>query len=554
MLKGHPPGLFVAFFTNMGERFGYYTMLAIFTLYLQAKFGYSAEDAGWIYGLFLFGVYFFPLLGGFLADFALGYGRTILVGLVVMLAGYVLLAWPGTGIAFVVMALGVISLGTGLFKGNLQALVGNMYDDPRYAKNRDNAFNVFYMGINIGAFFAPSAADGISAVILRHFGLTYDRRIPDLAHKFLGGELSDTSELTALAQAQIGDSFTTLTAFSEQYIDAIGRAYNGAFAVAAASMVISMVIFIALRRLYRSADVSEKQKAARSELKDQVAPLTPAQTRERLVALFLVFFVVIFFWAAFHQNGFTMTIFARDYTVDTVSRLHYTWFDLRSFLPLLAAVGGLVLLVRRGSSGVVRGIGAALAVAGAGITWWVVSGFADTMPITPQIFQHFNPIFIVFLTPIIIGLFTWLRGKGKEPSAPRKIGIGMVLAGLGFAVLMVASLGLKSPAELGGGVSDTLISPYWLVGSYFTLTIAELFLSPMGISFVSKVAPPKFKGLMQGGWFAATAVGNLLAGVFGLVWGSLAMWQSFLVLVVCCLLAAVFIFSVLGRLERAASA
>jgi POT family proton-dependent oligopeptide transporter len=544
----------VAFFTNMGERFGYYTMLAIFTLYLQAKFGYSAKDAGWIYGLFLFGVYFFPLLGGFLADFVLGYGKTILLGLVVMLAGYALLAWPGTGIAFVVMALGVIALGTGLFKGNLQALVGNMYDDPRYSKNRDNAFNVFYMGINIGAFFAPSAADGISALILRRFGLIYDRRIPDLAHKFLNGELADTGELTALAQAQLGDAFTNLTAFSETYIDAIGRSYNGAFAIAGASMVLSMTIFVALRRLYEHADVSEKQKKARAGLEDQIVELTPAQTRERLVALFLVFFVVIFFWAAFHQNGFTMTIFARDYTVAAVDRLHYTWFDLRSFLPLLAALGGLVLLVRKGSSGALRGLGAGLLVAGGGVAWWVVSGFGDTMPITPQIFQHFNPIFIVFLTPIVIGIFTALRARGREPSAPRKIGIGMVLAGLGFGILLVASLGLKSPAELGGGVSDTLISPYWLVGSYFTLTIAELFLSPMGISFVSKVAPPRLKGLMQGGWFAATAIGNLLAGVFGLVWGSLAMWQSFLVLVVCCLLAAVFIFSVLGRLERAASA
>ncbi|HUT79241.1 MAG TPA: MFS transporter, partial [Polyangia bacterium] len=397
-------------------------------------------------------------------------------------------------------------------------------------------------------------AEGISAVILRNYGLTYDRKIPDLAHKFLSGELTDTSELTALAKAQVGDAFTNLTAFSETYIDAIGRSYNGAFAIAGASMVISMIIFIALRRLYRHADVSEKQKAARAGLEDQIVELTPAQTRERLVALFLVFFVVIFFWAAFHQNGFTMTIFARDYTVDSVSRLHYTWFDLRSFLPLLAAIGGLVLLVRRASSGAMRGLGAGLALSGGGIAWWVVSGFADTMPITPQIFQHFNPIFIVFLTPIVIGVFTSLRAKGREPSAPRKIGIGMVLAGLGFGVLMVASLGLESPAELEGGVSDTLISPYWLVGSYFTLTIAELFLSPMGISFVSKVAPPKFKGLMQGGWFAATAVGNLLAGAFGLVWGSLAMWQSFMVLVVCCLLAAVFIFSVLGRLERAASA
>jgi len=152
MLKGHPKGLLVAFFANMGERFGYYTMLAIFVLYLQAKFGYDTQTAGQIYGGFLFGIYFLPLLGGLIADNWLGYGKTILLGTIVMFLGYLLLAMPGLGIFYVLVALGIISLGTGLFKGNLQALVGNMYDDPKYSANRDNAFNIFYMGINIGAF------------------------------------------------------------------------------------------------------------------------------------------------------------------------------------------------------------------------------------------------------------------------------------------------------------------------------------------------------------------------------------------------------------------
>ncbi|HIE15933.1 MAG TPA: MFS transporter, partial [Bacteroidales bacterium] len=162
MLKGHPKGLLVAFFANMGERFGYYTMLAIFVLYLQAKFGYSTAEAGQIYGGFLFGIYFLPLLGGIIADNWLGYGKTIILGTLVMFVGYVMLAMPDMGIGMVIASLAVISLGTGFFKGNLQALVGNMYDDPKYDANRDNAFNIFYMGINIGAFFAPSAAEGIS--------------------------------------------------------------------------------------------------------------------------------------------------------------------------------------------------------------------------------------------------------------------------------------------------------------------------------------------------------------------------------------------------------
>ena len=552
MLKGHPQGLLVAFFTNMGERFGYYTMLAIFTLYLQAKFGYTATEAGFIYGGFLFGVYFLPLLGGFLADFVFGYGKTILIGTLVMFTGYSLLAWPGMGLWLVVVALATISLGTGLFKGNLQALVGNMYDDPKFSDNRDNAFTIFYMGINIGAFFAPSAAEGMNTYILGRYGLTYDQKIPDLAHKFLDGVLKDTTELLALAKEQMGDAFTNLTEFCNYYIDCLAASYNAGFGIAAAAMVVSLLVFVIFKKFYKHADVTEKEKAKSEELKGQVVELTPEQTRDRMMALGLVFLVVIFFWMAFHQNGFTMTIFARDYTVASVSQFHYTWFDLKSFLPLLRAIGGLVLLIRNGGA-LQKAIGALLLLGGGGLTWWVVGGFEETMPITPQIFQHFNPIFIVFLAPLVIGIFTWLRAKNKEPSAPKKIGVGMIIAGAAFIILMLGSMGLKSPAELQGGVSDTLISPYWLISTYFTLTIAELFLSPMGISFVSKVAPPKYKGLMQGGWLAATALGNMAAGLVGLLWDRLEMWQFFLVLVVMCWLAATFIFFVLKKLERAAA-
>ena len=198
MFKGHPKGLFVAFFANMGERFGFYTMVSIFVLFMQAKYGLSAAAAGSIYATFLVGVYVFPLLGGFLADRFLGYGRTISLGLVVMFIGYVLLALPtlmNTGFPLVVVALTVIALGTGLFKGNLQALVGNLYDDPKYAPMRDRAFSIFYMGINIGAMFAPSASMAMVNGIMGRSGLVYDARIPALANDFLKGKLADASSL-----------------------------------------------------------------------------------------------------------------------------------------------------------------------------------------------------------------------------------------------------------------------------------------------------------------------------------------------------------------------
>jgi len=552
MLKDHPKGLYVAFFANMGERFGYYTMLSIFVLYLQAKFGYTTAEAGAIYGGFLFGIYFLPLVGGLLADHVLGYGKTIVLGIIIMFVGYVMMAIPGTKLWMIIASLAVISLGTGLFKGNLQALVGNLYDDPKYDKNRDNAFNIFYMGINIGAFFAPSAAGLMSNYMLKKQGLTYDPRIPALAHKYLEGTLKDTTELMSLMKAQVGDRMTDLAQFSKFYIESISASYNAAFAIAAVSVIVSLLIFVGFRKYYKHADLTEKQKAASSEHKDQLVELSPEQTKDRLVALGLVFFVVIFFWMSFHQNGFTMTVFARDYTVHSVGKWHYIWFDLKALLPFLAALIGLILLIKKGSS-LEKGIGAFMLVAGAGTTYAVVNTFADTMPITPQIFQHFNPIFIVFLTPVIVGMFSWLRSKNMEPSAPKKIGIGMIITAIGFSILVVASIGLQSPAELNGEVSKTLVSPYWLISTYFTLTIAELFLSPMGISFVSKVSPPKYKGLMQGGWLAATAVGNLLAGLIGPLWDKWELWQFFGLLVAMCLLSATFIFAVMKKLERAIS-
>jgi POT family proton-dependent oligopeptide transporter len=552
MFKGHPKGLFVAFFTNMGERFGYYTMLAIFVLYLQSKFGWSTSEAGHVYGFFLFGIYFLPLLGGFIADNILGYGKTILFGIIIMFVGYALLAMPGTGELFIYAALVVISLGTGCFKGNLQALVGNMYDDPKYSPYRDSAFNIFYMGINIGAFFAPSAAEGMRKWIMGLRGFTYNSAIPDLAHKCLDHTLKNSDQLEQLARTQMGSHFTNITDFSTQYIDAIGRAYNSGFGVAAISMIASLIIFLVFRKYYKDADVTHKQKK-KTESGSQFVELTKSQTKDRLVALGLVFFVVMFFWMAFHQNGFTLTIFARDYTMSTVAKGTAVIFNISTFLPVLIFILGVVILLAKGSTKNNRIFGGVAAIIAAGVFFYFFRQLTSVgNAISPEKFQQFNPIFIVFLTPIVIGIFSFMRKKGKEPSSPAKIGIGMLITAFGFLIMVIASRGLMSPADLKiqGGVSETLRSPYWLIGTYFTLTVAELFLSPIGISFVSKVAPPQHKGLAQGGWFGATAIGNLMAGFIGPFWERWELWQFFTLLVALTLLSSLIMFSILKRLER----
>ncbi len=557
MFKGHPKGLFVLSLANMGERFGYYTMLAIFVLFMQAKFGFSADATSTIFGIFLAAVYFLPIIGGFLADYKLGYGNTIKTGIIVMFVGYLLLAIPtGTGLGAKVMmfcALTLIAIGTGCFKGNLQALVGNLYDDPKYSAKRDLAFSIFYMCINIGAFFAPSAAQGVSNYFLGKDGFTYNAEIPALTHQLTIGTITPaaTEQFTKLAAEQ-GYTGTDLAAFGNQYIDSLSQSYNFGFGVACLSLIISMLIFVGFRKYYAAADVTEKQKV--EEGNTEVKELTPQQTHDRLVALGLVFAVVIFFWMSFHQNGLTMTWFARDYTVKAVSGFDRFGFSLLTLIPFAVGFYGILNIFQSKES---RGklTATIVAIIGLGLAWLAYSLLPAEMSITPQIFQQFNAYFIVLLTPITVAFFSWLAKRGKEPLAPRKIGIGMLIAALGFVILAIGSHGLPAPADIKatGGVSSMLVSPNWLISTYFVLTIAELFLSPMGISFVSKVAPPKYKGIAQGGWLAATAIGNYLVAVIGYLWEAIDLWMLWGILVVCCLLSAAFLFSRMKRLEKTTS-
>jgi len=277
-----------------------------------------------------------------------------------------------------------------------------------------------------------------------------------------------------------------------------------------------------------------------------------SKEKPRIIALLLVFVVVIFFWMSFHQNGLTLSFFARDYTANTVGPITKIIFSLKSLLPFIAAIFGIYYLLRRQSGKIEKIIGALMFLVGGGLTYYFYTNYSPgrTNAIEPEIFQQFNPIFIVFLTPLIIGFFAWQRNKNSEPSTPKKIGIGMLLAALGFVVIMLGSFGLPSPVELDGVPSPDRVSPYWLINTYLVLTVAELYLSPMGLSFVSKVSPPRFQGLMQGGWLFATAIGNKLLFVGSRMWERVELWQLWLIFVVCCLISAAFIFSILKRLER----
>ena len=294
MFEGQPKGLWALALANTGERFGYYTMLAVFLLFLQANFGYEAGIASTIYSTFLMMVYFLPIIGGMAAD-KFGFGRMVTTGIFIMFIGYLVLSLPLGSNMVAAGAMGLslilIALGTGLFKGNLQVMVGRLYDVPEFKDKRDSGFSLFYMAINIGAMFAPTAAI----------------KIMDWAQASLGVSVEDS--------------------------------YHFAFAVACVSLIVSIAIYYAFAGTYKHVLAGETKKKTDSA-NTAVQDMSPAETKERIVCLCLVFAVVIFFWMAFHQNGNTLTLFARDYTQTSSEGLQAMLFDVTNLVACIFVVYG----------------------------------------------------------------------------------------------------------------------------------------------------------------------------------------------------------------------
>lgn len=347
------------------------------------------------------------------------------------------------------------------------------------------------MAINIGAMYAPTAATKVTNYMLGKAGLSYVPQIPSLAHQYLDGTITPANQAT-LESLQAAQNFTgDIATFCTTYIDKLSEAYNYGFGVACVSLIISMLIYVAFRSTFKHADYNSKQAKPANVVEEK---LTPEQTKQRIVALLLVFAVVIFFWMAFHQNGLTLTFFARDYTAQEVTGLDRLGFNIVNLTFLLVVIYGLFSLFqgKTGKSKTIAGVVVMVALLCLG---WSYTSMDPTINILPQIFQQFNPFFVIALTPVSLAVFGYLARKGKEPSAPRKIGIGMMIAVCGFLIMAIGSIGLPTPDALAasGIEKDALVSPNWLISTYLVLTFAELFLSPMGISFVSKVAPPSTK-------------------------------------------------------------
>ena len=472
MFENQPKGLWALALANTGERFGYYTMLAVFLLYLQANFGFETGTASTIYSTFLMMVYFLPIIGGIAAD-KFGFGKMVTTGIFIMFIGYLVLSLPlgkdTVAIAAMGLSLILIALGTGLFKGNLQVMVGRLYDEPQFASNRDSGFSLFYMAINIGAMFAPTAAI----------------KIMDWAQANLHVSVEDS--------------------------------YHFAFAVACASLILSIAIYYAFGFTYKHVLARETKKKDADDNKAEIDELSPAETKERIICLCLVFAVVIFFWMAFHQNGNTLTLFARDYTQKTSEGLQSMAFDVTNLVACIFVVYGSFSLAQS-KTGKGKGIALGVIVAAISFLFYKYNNLDGAVDIKAPIFQQFNPCYVVALTPVSVALFSWLNKKGKEPTSPEKIGLGMLVAALGFVWMAVGSMGLELPLTQGDAATE---------------------------------GPRVSAGLMMGLWFGATAIGNQLVMVPGIMWGQnfnlVTIWG---VLAGICLVSALFIFSIIKKLNK----
>lgn len=498
MFKKHPKGLIPAALANMGERFGFYTMMAILTLFLMSKFNISGTEAGTLYSIFYGAIYILALVGGVIADRLRNYKGTIMAGLVVMSIGYILLSMPAliTTKYIALAALLVIAFGNGLFKGNLQALVGQMYDNDEYRDKRDSGFQIFYMFINIGAMFAPFLATWVRNTFVKMQGYAYNADLPGLSHQYLDGLMSEeviSGRFTDLATSvSSGVVPQDLSAFAVSYLDAFNTGFHYAFLTAVVAMVISLVIFMATKK---HLPVPKQKETATINISAEEIQKNAKEIKQRIYALLAVFGIVIFFWFSFHQNGLTLTFFAKDYTL------------LGGFFP------------------------------------------------SAEIFQSINPILVVFLTPIIIAIFGSMAKRGKEPSTPRKIAIGMGIAAFAFIIMAIGSIGLPLLKDVTaqGGLPDAVrVTPWLLFATYFILTVAELFISPLGLSFVSKVAPPHMQGLMQGGWLTATAVGNFSLVLGAMMYENISISITWTVFVSVCLVSMFVMLAMVNWLERIA--
>lgn len=539
MWKKHPKALPFLFFSEMWERFGFYLILGIFTLYLKdatAGFGMDEKESASLYGTFIALIYFTPFLGGLIADRKIGYKTSIIIGGLLMGIGYCLMAIHTIPMLYTAMAL--IILGNGFFKPNISTLLGNVYSTPEYKDKKDEGYNIFYMGINIGAFVcnffgaalytmigwgAAFIAAGIGmfiGVIVFLVGLKYYKQF-DVRKPLKPGDISLWKIfMMVILPCIIFGAIGYFIKGTEGYI--FDSNSTDAFIFACIPVI---VFFAAI--LIRS----------------------PKEEKPQLAALLSIFAVVVLFWAIFKQNGSALNTWASRYTerhVDGVGGSILT--GLKQTETIRYQKDSVTLLDNKFRK--IKENGVEVKVQdypsyfnnidktetplkdGDSVQAWV-----------PSLSQSINPFWVIVLTPLIVAFFTWLRRKGKEPTTPTKIALGLLISALSVLVMIAA-------VKAGGNGAEK-VSVWWLIASYGVITVGELLLSPMGLSLVSKLSPERITSLMMGGWFLSTSMGNKLSGVLSSQWDKYDdkasyFWLNFILLGA----AAVFLFIILKWLNR----
>jgi proton-dependent oligopeptide transporter, POT family len=541
MWKKHPKALPFLFFSEMWERFGYYLMIGIFTLYLKDSvdgFNMDEKDSASLYGTFIALVFFTPFLGGLIADRYLGYRRSIILGGLLMGIGYCTMGIHSETMLYVSMALVII--GNGFFKPNISTLLGNVYSTPQYMQQKDEGYNIFYMGINIGAFICNFFGAALYTMI--GWGAAFAAAGVGM---FIGVAtfITGTKHYKAFdvrKPLQPGDmplwKILALVIVPSIIFGIIGWLIKGKDGFIFDSNSTDAFIFACIPVL-----IFYTALLIRSS-KDE---------RPAMGAMLSIFAVVILFWAIFKQNGSALNTWASRYTNREVSgTMGNVLFSLKQTDKPVNTTYKLDSVVK------IDNQFRKIKVDGKEVKELGYPSYFKNIPSKklpkegqtvkawlPSLSQSINPFWVVALTPLIVAFFTWLRRKGKEPSTPTKIAFGLLISALSVLVMIAA---VKA-----GNNGGEKVSVWWLIGSYGVITIGELFLSPMGLSLVSKLSPVRITSLMMGGWFLSTSIGNKLSGILASKWDEYEdktsyFWLNFILLGA----AAIFLFVLLKWLNR----
>lgn len=506
--RKHPKALPFLFFSEMWERFGYYLMIGIFTLYLKDTvdgFSMTEAEASDLYGTFIAFVFLTPFVGGLLADRLFGYRKSIIFGGLMMGVGYCLMSIHDLNMLYISMLL--VIMGNGFFKPNISTLLGNLYNDAEYKSRKDEGYNIFYMGINIGAFvcnfFGAALYNMIgwgAAFIAAGIGMFIGIIIFMLGTK----HFKHADVMTPATEKDM----PLLQIFGVILLPAIGFGLIGYFlpepiigsrSTDAFLFGCIPVVFFYGRLLYKS----------------------PKEEKRPIAAMLAIFAVVIAFWAVFKQNGSTLNTWADRYTDRAIpTAMAPTMKSLRLVDTIPYVKDSVVAMDPQ------------FRVADKTKKEWNYPYYYKNLKEkdTPKeggavyafntnLFQSVNPFWVVALTPLIVAFFAFLKRKKREPSTPVKIAFGLVISALSCLVMVGAVY-----ASDNGAIKS---SAWWFISSYAVITIGELFLSPMGLSMVSKLSPPRLTALMMGGWFLATSIGNKLSGVLSSLWDGYAHKENF---------------------------